>query len=1147
MLIDNENKNYKVHEWIAKYTENGSLDIVTGYFTIGALAYLAKTTNEKIDHFRFVLGDIVNVDEVKDRALDLMNENISVEAALKLSTLAKESVDFLKQNNVEAKTLEPNFCHAKAYLHSAKNDHRLNYFVSGSSNLTEAGIGLKITNNVELNIAETGNNAQYNELATWFESLWVKPQAHTNKTLKDEKGKIYTMPFKAYLIAEIERIFIEYTPRELYYKVLFELFGEQLLIDQDDPEFNRQIGRLENSVVYQTLYKFQQKGVLSLIKMLQKYNGAILADAVGLGKTWSALAVMKFFQLQGREVILLCPKKLQHNWTRFKKHQGSKFERDQFDYFVRFHTDLKLEVMDKGLYKNERADTLFINDKPKLFVIDESHNLRNDKSNRFKFFVEEILRKNEDVKVLMLSATPINNSLNDIRNQFKIITKGSSVGFYDTLGIKNIDYSFRTAQRAFNEWRQGDNPKIGDFIKDLPDNFFKLTDALIVARTRSMINGHEKELVFPVKAKPDNLFVTPNELGNFESFEELFKKFPPMLSGYQPAFYTEPMAEKKKRQDTRNKGESNVSILDDEIQRDKFLVKMMYILMVKRLESSWYSFFSTVKKIEAHHQNALKKIKLYQEEKKNANLVDDTQSKLFEDDEFEDEMIEFTLGKKRKINLSDIDEAGNLNVYKKDLKKDIDALDNIITNLIRFEAVIEKEIKITANIKSDDTKLEVLIRKIQSKRASGENNHNQKLVIFTVYRDTAEYLFTQLKARGFDKLGLVSGTGSKNSDNPEEHKNFEPILERFAPFTKLFREKEWTFEPSSDELNTIEQYQEWMQWIADNEPKTYHQLQNPIDILIATDALSEGQNLQDADMVINYDIHWNPVRIIQRMGRIDRLGSPNLKIFGVNFWPSNNINSYLDLQGRIEQRMAAMQLAGSEVHLDFSESFKEMAEDENLENRMKARMIEQMQTSWDDIETSENGFGFNNLSLEKYRQDLLEEYQANSVKYTRMPKGVYTGFKSIHETCPENGLIALLGYPSKPAHVQNHIYQTHDLIYINQKGDPVLLNQKEVLDALTFHKEEIRFVPADVDRGEEKAIQKLVIAIQTWLKNQAVVEEKQEDGTTKKKMGTEATDILSKIKTGDKDALKRISQNVKVSDKFQTDNFDLITWFLVSK
>ncbi len=276
MLLDNENQNLKVHEWIANYTEEGNLNIVTGYFTVGALAYLSRTVNEKIKHYRFVLGDIVNVDAVKDRTLDLINENITVEAALKLDKLAQEAVAFLKQDNVNAKTLEPNFCHAKAYLFKpVANDDRNNYFISGSSNLTEAGIGLKETSNIELNIAETGNNNQYKELADWFEGLWTSRQAHKNKTLIDENGKKYAKPFKEYLIEEIEKIFIKYSPKELYYKVLLELFGSQIDSTQDNPDFNRQIGRLENTVVYNALYDFQQKGVLSLIKMLQKYDGAI--------------------------------------------------------------------------------------------------------------------------------------------------------------------------------------------------------------------------------------------------------------------------------------------------------------------------------------------------------------------------------------------------------------------------------------------------------------------------------------------------------------------------------------------------------------------------------------------------------------------------------------------------------------------------------------------------------------------------------------------------------------------------------------------------------------------------------------------------------------------------------------------------------
>ncbi len=342
MILDNENENRKVHQWISRYTQSGKFSVVTGYFTVGALAYLSKTTVDKIDEYKFILGDIVNFDVDKDRTLDLLNEEINIDASLKLSKVAQEAVAFLELEKVIAKTLEPNFCHAKFYLYkSTDRDPQKDYYISGSSNLTEAGIGLKKTNNVELNIGSFGSDAQYNELTKWFENLWNKPQAHENKTIVDDNGESKKVPFKQYLIDEIKKIFIEYTPKQLYYKVLFELFGEELLLEKDNPEFNRQIGRLENTAIWNApLFEFQQKGVLSLIKMLQKYNGAILADAVGLGKTWTALAVMKFYQLQGREVILICPKKLQHNWLVYKKHQYSKFEKDQFEYFIRFHTDL---------------------------------------------------------------------------------------------------------------------------------------------------------------------------------------------------------------------------------------------------------------------------------------------------------------------------------------------------------------------------------------------------------------------------------------------------------------------------------------------------------------------------------------------------------------------------------------------------------------------------------------------------------------------------------------------------------------------------------------------------------------------------------------------------------------------------------------
>jgi ERCC4-related helicase len=1128
MILDNENENLKVHEWITKYTQTGKLSIVTGYFTVGALAYLSKATKDKIDEYKFIFGDIVNFDFDKDRTLDLLNEDINIDASLKLSKVAQEAVAFLELEKVKAKTLEPNFCHAKAYLYKHNDkDPQKDYYISGSSNVTEAGIGLKTTNNVELNIGSFGSDPQYNELIKWFESLWARPQAYDYKTVIDGNGGINKIPFKQYLIDEIKKIFIEYTPKQLYYKVLFELFGDELLLEKDNPEFNRQIGRLENTAVYNALYEFQQKGVLSLIKMLQKHNGAILADAVGLGKTWTALAVMKFYQLQGREVILICPKKLQYNWRIYQKHQNSKFEKDQFEYFLRFHTDLTDDLMEKY---HDRADKMFLNEKPKLFVIDESHNLRNDKSKRYKFLVEQILSQNEDVKVLMLSATPINNSLMDIRNQFKLIVGGNAKGFEESLDIKNIDYTFRAAQKAFNEWTQEPEPKIGEFIKKLPPNFFKLTDSLTVARTRKMIEGQQDGLTFPQKTKPENIFVTPKQIGNFESFEELFDHFPPMLSGYQPSFYIDEF--------------EDADILHDEKQRDHFLVKMMYILLVKRLESSWFSFQSTTEKILAHHQNALDRLKQYQETKKETGWSED-QLIIFEDDDITAQIEDFTLGKKRKTRLVDIDLSGNIETFKKDLKADIEALQLLQSNLILFERKISKEIKKPSNHKSEDDKLETLIDRIIKKRKTTDNNGNNKVLIFTVYKDTAFFLYDQLIARGFDKVAVVSGDASKIWNDEGETKKYEPILERFAPFTKLYREKEWTFEPSSKEISIAKQFDEWQQWISDNDKKTYEKLQNPIDILIATDTLSEGQNLQDCDLVVNYDIHWNPVRVIQRMGRIDRLGSPNTKIFGVNFWPSNNINSYLNLQGRIEQRMAAMKLAGSEVHLDFSDTFKEMAEDENLEQKQKAKMLEQMQSSWEEIET-EKSLGFDDFSLETFRQELLEELKKNEQFYRSLPNGIYTGFKAIQEVCPQEGIIALMGYPSKPSKSTNFEYKGYELIYIDHSGKSVFLNQKEVLDALAKHKEEIRYVPKAIDQGEPKSIEHLSAALSTWLKSQATEEEVQEDGTVKQKMGKASLDMLNKLKSGSKITIQKLKDEGSASQKFNKDNFDLITWFIIS-
>jgi len=1132
MILDNQNNNLKVYEWLSKYINSGELSLVTGYFTIGALAYLSDLNKDLISKYRIILGDIVSQGEITDRPLDLLNEEISIDSALQLKKLSQKAVDFLKLDKVEIKTLEPNFCHAKLSIYKDTfNDPQKNFYISGSSNLTEAGIGLKETNNVELNISNFGSDAQYSELTHWFNDLWKKEQAHSKKTLIDEKGNKTKVNFKEYLIEQISMIFNLYSPKELYYKVLFELFGSELLIESENPDFNRQIGRLENTVIYNSLYEFQKNGVRSLIKMLKKYNGAILADSVGLGKTWSALAVMKFFQLQGYEIILMCPKKLHNNWNKYLKRQNSKFEKDKFEYLIRFHTDMSENLLEKYC---DTSDKYFTDDKPKLFVIDESHNFRNDKSLRYKFLIDNILSKNNNIKTLLLSATPINNSLIDIRNQFKILTRGDNQGFKELLDVKNLEYTFRMAQTAFNTWSAKPNPKISEFIQTIKtNNFFRLTDSLTVARTRKLIEGEDFAFSFPKKEKPINHFVSPKNIGNIESFEELYDYFPPKLSAYLPSFYLE--------FDSYNF--DKVQFNSDKL-RDLFLVKMMYILLVKRLESSWYSFKLTVDRITYHHQNAYNKIQRYFEVK-DKNTFDNEIDEIdfdFESDEYIELYEDFELGKKKIVKLIDIDKAGNLKFFKEDIKEDLDALNRLQLNIEMFNKIIEKEKKISHNHKSNDTKLETLINQIIEKQKSGNNNNNQKVLIFTTYMDTAEYLLEQLSSRGFKNIAMISGQGAKIGNDPIIHKNIEFILERFAPYTKLFKEKEWVgFEKSNNNLSPLEEYNEWQIWLSENDKRNYENLLNPIDILIATDVLSEGQNLQDCDMVINYDIHWNPVRIIQRLGRIDRLGSINKSIWGVNFWPSDNINTYLNLQKRVEQRMAAMTLVGAEVDKNFSDSFKNILDDDSINIKQQNKMIEQMQTTWEDIEVNDETFGFDKLSLEQFRNDLNNELIDKVNYYRSMPNALYTGFKQENNN---EGIIAFLGYPKKD--FKNKSYKYFELIYIDKEGNEVLSNQKEVLEFLSIHKELCRYVDPRIDNGEKETIESLSNSLNKWFENKIKNVEKDEFGNEKSTMSDAGKDILNKLKQGNKKIIDKIKTEGPIESYYSKDKYDLITWFIVS-
>ena len=400
MLVDNHSTEFKVHSFIQQYINEGSMDIVTGYFTVGALCHFANLTNERIAQYRVILGDITQRDVSEISSLDLLNADLSIEKALSLKKLANEAIEFLRLNKVSLKTLEPNFCHAKLYLFkSEKNDRQKNFYISGSSNLTEAGIGIKQSDNFELNIADFGGNEQYTEILNWFNALWEHPKAHTEKYLTDEQGKETKVDFKEYLIQEIAKLFKDFLPKDIYYKILFEYFAKDVQLSINNPDLARSIDRLKSSEIYNALYEFQQKGAESLIRKLEQFKGAILADAVGLGKTWTALAVMKFYQNRDYDIVLFCPKKLHYNWLKYKVRHNSRFEADRLNFAIRFHTDLDENLMQKPHYIEDRQDYNFINNTPKLIVIDESHNLRNDKSKRFQYLLEEIIKKNKEVKI----------------------------------------------------------------------------------------------------------------------------------------------------------------------------------------------------------------------------------------------------------------------------------------------------------------------------------------------------------------------------------------------------------------------------------------------------------------------------------------------------------------------------------------------------------------------------------------------------------------------------------------------------------------------------------------------------------------------------------------------------------------------------
>lgn len=1123
MLIDNKKK-YRSNtpaalaDFIEKNVGEGKLNAVTGYFTVEFLARMF----DRIDSpkkLRMIMGNLVNdEDKLPDYAIDLLQGELGVKTVLKNSVNASKAVQFLKQDKVQLKTVDKNFCHAKMYLYKDQ-DPRLSFYSVGSSNMTEAGMGVRESGNIELNELSRSEDNDFDDAREWFKVHWEK--IASSKIKQDEK----MVDFKSHVIDLISQLYKKYSPEELYYKILYELFKQDIIDFEDDHESQENLEHLKKTTLWDILYPFQEKGVLSLIKMLQRYNGGILADAVGLGKTWQALAVMKYFEMKGYQVMVLCPKKLSENWEKYREVNNSLFKKDRLRYLVRYHTDLQYNETEEFREAHPQMDhtTRFDNNRYKdnplkyfqqnpkmLIVIDESHNLRNDKSTRYKFLVNKILKKNEDVKVLQLTATPINNELKDIRNQFKLMTKGEDDGFKDTpLAIGNLYNEFRTAERAHNKWKEKEDGTLSELVQKLPNSFTELTDKLIVARTRKLIKKYiDSDLEFPKKEKPVNIFKNPQgfgELNNFDKVLEVLERID--LTAYRPAAYIPQVSE--------------VSILKDERQRQKFLVKMMFILLIKRLESSWISFKKTLGKILAHHKNAIAKIEAF--EKSGENVEAGSNAEELQDQDGEDDIEELTLGKKNPIKLSDIID---IDKFKTDIQRDIDNLKLLKKNVASFEKNFKK-----GNVR--DEKLDALRKIIREK----QKQPNKKLVIFTTYTDTATYLYDQLK-KEFSGIGLVTGSKAK-SDTGYSSNNFEPLLDYFAPFTKLYKERHWSDFYLEHDIEGIPDYTMWKRLMKLHRPDIYKKLENPIDILIATDCLSEGQNLQDSDCVVNYDIHWNPVRLVQRLGRIDRIGSPNDTITGINFWPAENYESLLDLKGRVEKRMAIMMLGGAEI-VETSPEVEKTVKENPLIDQQTQKMLKQLEMSWDDVEDPDQQFGLDDLSLEKFRQELLSVLLENRDKYEQMPNGIFSGFKVSPDLFddPREGMIGLLGYPKRNPNEPDRPYSEHHLFYAAPDEPMVLVNRQDILNLIRQHKKRDRIIPEGIENEDENTLNYYANLVDSFLKAHTIKDT--EDNLDEILKG----DLFNKPKEERKSEQRR---EQFTEDHFAADNFDLICWLALSK
>jgi superfamily II DNA or RNA helicase len=958
-----DNHNYgNVGDFLADTIKNNSnVSIVSAYFTIYAYHRLKKEL-DSISRLRFLFGDpsfLQSIDPEKknNRSVQIEDDQlvIPLENRFNQKSIAKECSDWIKDKTEIRSMVKPDFLHGKMY--HIIQESGIEKAIVGSSNFTVNGLGLGGSRNIELNMV-IDSDRDRQDLKKWFDELWND----NTGLIEDVKDKV---------LKYLEQLYVENEPEFIYFKTLFHIFEDYLDEQQQGGLLNERTGFFD-SEIWNTLYDFQKDGVKGAINKILKHNGCIIADSVGLGKTYEALAVIKYFELLNSRVLVLCPKKLSGNWTIYQagqNHALNPFTRDRFNYTVLYHTDMG-RVSGKSDANGIELEN-FNWGNCDLVVIDESHNFRGNplektkddgttRMNRAKWLMEKIVKSGVKTRVLMLSATPVNNTLRDLRNQIALITEGKTEALLESSGIKDISATLVNAQVNFTNWadpKKNPNRTQKQLLERLDSSFFKLLDELTIARSRKHIKSFYKpESIgqFPVRLKPRSVYPEIDIMNRFPSYDRLNQEILKYkLSVFNPSEYVSD--DKKQKYEERAATEV---LVFSQAKRETLLIGMMKVNFLKRLESSIESFEisldRTIRKIETLEKKIadFKKTKAVSQEETLEPLEPD-EEELEEDG---DDTEQWQVGKKLKFDLADLD----LDRWLADLKKDKDALVTLHTNAL---AVTPER----------DAKLNELRTLIANKISTASNSGNKKVIVFTAFADTAEYLYKNLKDWIVNDLNLntalVSGTNTHTTFGKND---YDSILTNFSPLAK-------------------------------NRSKMRSAIQTgEIDILIATDCISEGQNLQDCDYLINYDIHWNPVRIIQRFGRIDRLGSINEKIQLVNFWPTKDLYNYINLKERVEARMALVDVtATGEDNILNTEQIEELiSEDLRYRNRQLKRLKEEIL----DLEEMDETVSLTDFTLDDFRVELLNYEKANRDKLKDAPLGLYAVVPSpLHDQSPPSG------------------------------------------------------------------------------------------------------------------------------------------------